>query len=96
MSAPPPQDFDNPLGVILIDAMSLASCPGQANMNTNHATLRCPHCGKPMQFMQLIRKQGGLPELRTLVCENCQTVVTTEAQAKDSAHQQHRHVDPHQ
>jgi hypothetical protein len=48
-----------------------------------------------MQFMQLIRKQGGLPELRTVVCENCQTVMTTEAQAKNSAHQQHRHVDLH-
>ncbi len=94
MSGPAAQDFDNPLGAILTDAMPSASCLGQANMNTNHATLRCPHCGKPMQFMQLIRKQGGLPELRTLVCENCQTVVTTEAQAIDSAHQQHRHVDP--
>jgi predicted RNA-binding Zn-ribbon protein involved in translation (DUF1610 family) len=71
MSAPLPQDFDNPLGAILTDAMPSASCPGQANMNTNDATLRCPHCGKPMQFMQLIRKQGGLPELRTFVCENC-------------------------
>jgi hypothetical protein len=48
-----------------------------------------------MQFMQLIRKQGGLPELRTVVCENYQTVMTTEAQAKDSAHQQYGHVDLH-
>jgi uncharacterized Zn finger protein len=64
-------------------------------MSTNHATLRCPRCGKPMQFMQLIRKQGGLPELRTFVCQNCQTVRTTEAQAKNLAHQQHRHVAPY-
>ena len=64
-------------------------------MNTNDDTLRCPHCGKPMQFMQLIRKQGGLPELRTVVCENCQTVMTTEAQAKNSAYQQRGHVDAH-
>jgi len=64
-------------------------------MNTNHATLRCPHCGKHMQFMQLIRKEGGLPELRTFVCQNCQTVMTKEAQVKDTAHQQHRNVEPH-
>jgi hypothetical protein len=96
VSAPPPQDFDNPLGAILTGAIHSASCWGQANMNTNYTTQLCPHCGKHMQFMQLIQKQGGLPKLRTFVCENCRTVITTEAQAKNSAHQQCRHVDAHQ
>ncbi len=68
--------------------------PNKHEHKPRHAAL--PALREAYAVHAINSETGRASELRTLVCENCQTVVTTEAQAKDSAHQQHRRVDPHQ
>jgi hypothetical protein len=41
--------------------------------------LKCPDCSGPMKIARVTPKFGGLPELRTYQCVECEEVVTVES-----------------
>ncbi len=43
---------------------------------TDHETINCPSCGKPMRLRQLLPSFGRQQELRTYECVACAIVKT--------------------
>lgn len=57
-----------------------ARCWRMSEIAPDPPEMPCPACGSTVKLCRIVPKLGGLPELRTFQCVDCEEVVTIEAE----------------